>query len=85
MIFDLLLAPIAAPITGIAWIGEKILDRASTELDDKENLSKQLLALQLAFDLGDIPEEEFEIQEEALLLQIAAAESDENEGEDAKA
>ena len=71
MIFDLLLAPIAAPINGIAWIGGKILDRASTELDDKENLSKQLLALQLAFDLGDIAEDEFEAQEEVLLLAIA--------------
>ncbi|NJL20436.1 MAG: gas vesicle protein GvpG [Leptolyngbyaceae cyanobacterium SM1_3_5] len=71
MIFDLLLAPIAAPINGLSWIGEKILDRASTELDDKENLSKQLLALQLAFDLGDLAEEEFEAQEEALLIAIA--------------
>jgi hypothetical protein len=59
-------------MTGIAWVGEKILDRASAELDDKENLSKQLLALQLAFDMGDIPEDEFEAQEEALLLAIQA-------------
>jgi len=72
MFFDLLLTPLTAPMTGIAWVGEKILDRASAELDDKENLSKQLLALQLAFDMGDIPEDEFEAQEEALLLAIQA-------------
>jgi Gas vesicle protein G len=72
MFFDLLTAPFTAPLSGIAWIGEKILERASTELDETENLSKRLLALQLAFDMGDIPEAEFEEQEEALLLAIQA-------------
>jgi hypothetical protein len=70
MFLDLLMAPITAPISGIAWIGEKILEQASTEIDDKENLSKQLLALQLAFDMGEMPEDEFEEREEALLLAI---------------
>jgi hypothetical protein len=37
-------------------------------------LQKQLLALQLAFDIGEISEEEFEIQEEELLLKIQALE-----------
>jgi Gas vesicle protein G len=73
MFFDLLLAPITAPISGIAWIGEKILEQAGSTLDEKENLSKQLMTLQLAFDMGDISEEAFEAQEEALLLAIQAA------------
>ncbi|NJR37939.1 MAG: gas vesicle protein GvpG [Leptolyngbyaceae cyanobacterium CSU_1_4] len=72
MFFDLLTAPFTAPLSGIAWIGEKILERASTELDETENLNKRLLSLQLAFDMGDILEEEFEEQEEALLLAIQA-------------
>jgi hypothetical protein len=72
MFFDLLLAPLTAPIGGIAWVGEKILERASAELDDKENLNKRLLTLQLAFDMGDIPEAEFEVLEEELLLEIQA-------------
>lgn len=59
-----------APVTGLAWIAEQIQERADTELDDKENLSKRLLALQLAFDMGDISEEDFEAQEEELLLAI---------------
>jgi hypothetical protein len=37
-------------------------------------LQKQLLALQLAFDIGEISEEEFEIQEEELLLKIQSLE-----------
>jgi Gas vesicle protein G len=74
MIFDLLLAPITAPIGGVVWIAEKLLEQADTELDARENLHKRLLALQLAFDMGDIPEEEFEAQEEELLLAIQALE-----------
>ena len=72
MFFDLLIAPLTAPISGIAWIGEKILEQANTALDEKENLSKRLLSLQLAFDMGEISEEDFEIQEEELLLAIQA-------------
>jgi hypothetical protein len=61
-----------APVTGLSWVAEQIQERADAELDDKENLHKQLLALQLAFDMGEIPEDEFEAQEEALLLAIQA-------------
>ena len=59
-----------APITGITWIAEQIQERADAELDDKENLQKRLLTLQLAFDMGEIEEAEFEVQEEELLLAI---------------
>ena len=61
-----------APVTGITWIAEQIKDRVDTEMDDKGNLQKRLLALQLAFDMGEIPEDEFEAQEEDLLLAIEA-------------
>ncbi len=61
-----------APITGIAWIAEQIQERVDAELDDRDNLSKRLLALQMAFDLGEIAEADFEVQEEELLLAIQA-------------
>ena len=79
MILRLLLSPITAPFEGVIWIGEQLLERAEAELDDKENLGKRLLALQLAFDMGDIPEEDF--QEEELLLQIQALEDEANQEE----
>lgn len=77
MFLDLLFAPITAPINGIAWIGGKILEQASTELNEKENLQKRLLALQLAFDMGEMDEATFEEQEEELLLAIQAIEDQE--------
>ncbi len=76
MVLRLLLAPITGPFTGITWIAEKILEQAEGQGDDLEALKKQLLSLQLAFDMGDIPEDEFEAQEEALLLAIQAIEDD---------
>lgn len=77
MFFDLLLAPITAPVNGLSWIAEKIMDQAEGELNEKENLQKRLLALQLAFDMGDVPEDEFEEQEEELLLALQAIEDEE--------
>lgn len=59
------------------WIGEQIQERTNTEFDAQENLHKQLLSLQLKFDMGEISEEEFDIQEEEILLKIQALEAEE--------
>lgn len=72
MVLRLLLAPVTGPFTGVTWVAEKILDQVEDQTDELETLQKQLLTLQLAFDMGDIPEEEFEEQEEDLLLRIQA-------------
>lgn len=81
MVLRLLLAPITAPFTGVTWIAEKILEQVDDQTDDLEALQKQLLALQLAFDMGDIPEAEFVVEEEALLLAIQARQDEaDNQG-----
>jgi hypothetical protein len=77
MFLDLLLLPVTGPIGGLIWIGEKIQERADIEYDESENLHKLLLSLQLDYDMGNISEEEFEIQEEELLLKIQALEEEE--------
>lgn len=84
MILRLLTLPILGPIYGVTWVGDKILEQAEVERDDTENLQKRLLALQLAFDMGEIEEEEFEEQEEELLLAIQAMEDEKraNQSED---
>ncbi|MFM6464448.1 MAG: gas vesicle protein GvpG, partial [Planktothrix sp.] len=76
MFLDLLCFPVTGPIGGLMWIGEKIQERANTEYDETENLHKLLLSLQLAYDMGNISEEEFEVQEEELLLKIQALEEE---------
>jgi hypothetical protein len=79
MLFKLLFAPVMGPIEGVTWIADKILEQADIATNDLESLQKQLLALQLAFDMGDISEADFEAQEEELLLAIQAIEDEEEE------
>ncbi|MBD2355722.1 gas vesicle protein GvpG [Tolypothrix sp. FACHB-123] len=74
MLGKILLFPVMGPISGLMWIGEQIQERTNTEFDAQENLNKQLLSLQLSFDIGEISEEEFEEREEELLLRIQALE-----------
>jgi hypothetical protein len=79
MLLDILAFPVLGPIKGVAWIGEQILERADFQQNDRESLEKQLLALQLSFDLGDISEEDFETQEEELLLALQALETEDDQ------
>jgi hypothetical protein len=76
MLGKILLLPVMGPINGLMWIGEQIQERTNTEFDAQENLNKQLLSLQLSFDMGEISEDEFDEQEEELLLRIQALEEE---------
>jgi Gas vesicle protein G len=76
MLMKILLLPIMGPLNGVVWIGEQIQERTNTEFDAQENLHKLLLNLQLSFDIGEISEEDFEIQEEEILLKIQALEDE---------
>lgn len=76
MFLDLLFLPVTGPLNGITWIADKLLEQADGETDQLEGLQKRLLALQLAFDLGEVAEAEFEAQEEDLLLAIEALQAD---------
>ncbi|MDB9321810.1 gas vesicle protein GvpG [Nodularia spumigena CS-591/04] len=76
MLMKLLLSPIMGPINGVVWIAEKIEERANTEFDDQENLNKQLLTLQLSLDMGEITEEEYDAQEEEILLKLQELEEE---------
>jgi hypothetical protein len=62
-------------------MAEQIEERAVAELDQTENLQKQLIALQIKFDMGEIEEDDFAAQEEEILEKLAA-QMDEDEKED---
>ncbi len=79
MLLKLLFAPVLGPIEGVAWIADKVLEQADVSTNDAESLQKQLLALQLSFDMGEMPEDEFVAQEEEILLALQALEDDEYE------
>ncbi|MGB3201961.1 MAG: gas vesicle protein GvpG [Nodosilinea sp.] len=79
MLLKLLFAPVLGPIEGVSWVANKLLEQADIATNDLESLQKQLLALQLAFDMGDLSEESFEAQEEEILLAIQAIEEEEED------
>ncbi|TVP66695.1 MAG: gas vesicle protein GvpG [Leptolyngbya sp. LCM1.Bin17] len=82
MLLKLLFAPVLGPVEGVSWIADKILEQADVATNDMESLQKQLLTLQMSFDMGDVSEEDFEAQEEEILLAMQAIEDEENEDEE---
>lgn len=79
MIWQLL----TAPFDGLVWIAEQIEERATDELEQTENLQKRLTSLQLKFDLGDISEEDFTVQEQEILeaMEAEISEQDQQQNE----
>lgn len=68
------------PLDGLLWIAETIEERATEELDQKENLQKRLTALQIRFDLGELEEAEFMAQEQEILEALEAQLNEEEKG-----
>jgi hypothetical protein len=66
----LLTLPVAGPIQGVIWIGEKVAEQADRVLYDEEAVRGQLMELELRYDLGEISEDEYLAAEEALLARL---------------
>jgi L-fucose isomerase-like protein len=66
---DILLSPARA----LLFILKEIHNRVEEELYDEEQIVKQLKNLQVAFELGEISEEEYELAEEKLMERIEIA------------
>ena len=64
MIFDNLLF---GPAKLAAWLAQQLMDAAEHEMTDEGGFREDLLALQMAFELGDVDPDEFEHRESALL------------------
>lgn len=60
------------PAQSLIWIARQIQERAEAQLDQKQNLQKELTALQIQLDLGDIDEDTYTQREEEILLALEA-------------
>jgi hypothetical protein len=58
------------PAQSLIWLAEKIQERADVHLDQKENLQKELTAIQIQLDLGDIDEDTYTEREESILIAL---------------
>lgn len=63
---DILLGPCKLA----AWIGRTIHDQAEAEITDESAIHDRLMGLQTRFELGEIGEEEFIRQEDALMRRL---------------
>nr|WSZ94417.1 gas vesicle protein GvpG [Streptomyces sp. NBC_00857] len=66
LISGLLLFPLA-PVHGVSWIAEQLMEAADRQIHDPALIRAQLAALNHEFEEGNLSLEEFEEEEERLL------------------
>jgi hypothetical protein len=64
-----------APVRGVVWIAEQVMEEIERELYDEDSIKRELLALELEFEDGVIDEEERQVREEALLERLAMSQA----------
>jgi hypothetical protein len=71
-----------APVRGVVWIAEQVMEEMERELYDEDSIRRELVQLELDFEDGLIDEEERKVREDALLerLAISAYASEETDG-----
>jgi hypothetical protein len=71
-----------APVRGVAWIAEQVMEELERELYDEDAIRRELVQLELDFEDGLIDEEERRMRENELLerLAIGAYSSEETDG-----
>ena len=70
MLFRLLTLPLSAPIAGIRYCLEKVVEVAEHEMWDEEPVREQLILVNQAFEEGRMPEAEFREREAELLTRL---------------
>jgi hypothetical protein len=64
-----------APVRGVAWIVEQVVDEAERQLYDESSIRRDLLALELDYEEGLISAEQREAAEQELLQRLAVSRS----------
>ena len=70
ILFKLLALPVTAPVAGIRYCLEKVLDLAEAEMWDEAPVREQLMLVNEAFEQGRMPEVEFRERERELLARL---------------
>jgi hypothetical protein len=69
LITGLLTLPLA-PVRGVGWVAEQLADQAEQELYDEGRIMRELAAVELAHDAGEIDDDTMERQVDALLERL---------------
>jgi len=70
ILFKLLALPITAPVAGVRYCIEKVVEYAEHELNDEEPVREQLLELQIELEDGRVTEDEYAEREAAILARL---------------
>jgi Gas vesicle protein G len=65
-----------APVRGVAWIAEQVMEEIERDLYDEDSIRREMLQLELDFDDGLIDEEERQAREDVLLERLAMSQAD---------
>jgi hypothetical protein len=60
-----------APVRGVVWIAEQVMEEMERELYDEDSIRRELVQLELDFEDGLIDEEERQMREDALMERLA--------------
>jgi hypothetical protein len=72
LVTGLLTLPLA-PVRGVGWLAERLLDQAWDQEMSPEAIRRQLLAAQADLDAGRMTEQEYDVVEDALIERLMAA------------
>jgi hypothetical protein len=64
-----------APVRGVAWVVEQVVEEADRQLYDPAHIRRDMLALELEYDDGKISAEEREFEEQQLLDRLAVSQA----------
>jgi Gas vesicle protein G len=67
ILFKLLALPITAPVAGVRYCIEKVVEYAEHEANDEEPVREQLLELQIELEDGRVTDDEY-VEREAVIL-----------------
>jgi hypothetical protein len=70
-----------APVRGVVWVAEQILEEAEREYYDEGNLRRQLAELELDFEEGRIDDRQRDERERELLARLAIGQGQEEGGQ----
>ncbi len=73
MLIKLATAPISAPLAGFKFILRTILEVAEKELYNLDSLREQLLLLQMEYEAGNVPDDEFRRREADIIARMRVA------------
>ncbi len=75
LLYKILAAPVRGPIQGALWIAQQVAEQAYNELYDPDRIRGELAELELAYDLGEIGDDDYAQMEDALLQRLSEAQA----------